>query len=210
MSGEIVPPVAPAPAATPPPPPIPFGEILAIGTGEGALRLPISGVAFSVTYGAKRKVTEKVADGDDDATATDGGREVRTIKMKFSWKDHHLVNARAKAIVLALDPSRKDPGQPPAWAHERNGLDLAALKNVRNVVVKEANGPDQAPGSGINTYEVTADSWSKTTTKGKSKTKEGKKFVLGSEIEPPQGGLPPGFHRERGAPGPAKPGVPKP
>ncbi len=179
MSAEII---EPAPKAPPPPPTILVGEILAIGTGKDALRFPMAGVSFVVTYGSKRKVTEKAADGDDDATAVDGGREVRTITVKFSWTDRAAVNARAKAIVLALDPSRKDPGSPPAWAHERNGLDLAALKNVRNVICKEAKGPDQAQGSGINTYEVTLDSWCRVT-KGKAKTEDGKKFVLGSDVE---------------------------
>ena len=174
MSGEII---EPAPKAPPPPPTVSVGEILAIGSLKVHL---IKGVAFAVDYEAARKVTKKVADGDDDATTVDGGREVRTITVKMSWKDTAEANKLAKPILLGLDPSRKDTGNPPAWAHERNGLDLAALKNVRNVVVEKAKGPNCAPGSGVNIYELTLSSQSKST-KGTAKTEQGSGFVLGSE-----------------------------
>lgn len=154
-----------------------MSEILAIGD----LRFPLSEIAFDVKYVSKRKLTEKVADGDDDATAVDGGREVRTITLKVTWPDRTDVNVRAAVIVQTLDPSAKDMGSPPPWAHTRNGLDLAALKNVRNVIVKEAKGPDTDPATRVTTYEVTLDSWSKTTKKT-AKTEAGKKFVLGSEL----------------------------
>jgi hypothetical protein len=148
-----------------------MGETLSIGP----LSFPMAEVGFLVTYDAERKLTEKEADGDDDATAVDGGRKVRKITVKFTWPDRPDVNTRAAVIVATLDPSQKDPPPPPPWAHERNGLDLGTLKNTRNVIVKKAKGPDLKEGAGINTYDVEFDSWSKTT-KGTATTETGNKF----------------------------------
>lgn len=166
--------VAPAPAA---PPAIPVGS-----TGEtlviGSLAISsIPGVSFVVEYGAKRKITEKAADGDDDATAVDGGREVRSVTIKLSWASTPAAMKRGIAIVQAFDPSQRNPPAPPAWAHTRHGVDLGAAVNVRNIVVKSSKGPNTAAGSGVETYELTCDSWAPTTPKT-AKTEKGQKFTL--------------------------------
>ncbi len=170
----------------------------------GDLKLPIAEINFVVKYKSARKVTKAVAQGDDDATATDGGRQVREVTIKFTWPDRAEVNQRAKPLIERLDPSKMDKDDPPSFAHERNGLDLAAAKHVNAILVEDASGPDlTAEGSGINVYELKCTSWHKVT-KGTGKTPDGSKgFVLGSEHQVVNGSQ---VTAKRG-PGAAKPSV---
>lgn len=137
-----------------------MSEILAIGS----VQLDDSSndeIAFVVTYKSSRKVETKAGDGDDDGTTTRKGREPRDITIKLSWPDREEVNARAAEIIKQLDACNVAEGDPPAYAHERNGLDFSSLKSVRNIEIKETKGPDSVAGSGVNTYEISAVSWVK-------------------------------------------------
>lgn len=136
--------------------------VLAIGEFQFTLhddgRHEPEGIAWSVEIGSRRKVDEKVADKDDDALATDKGREVRSVTIKLSCNDDPESLARLGPIVEKLDPSQAKPGNPPAFAYERHGLDIAKAKNVRAILIKEAKGPNVSD-AGVVSYEITASSW---------------------------------------------------
>lgn len=139
------------------------------------------GFGWSVDIESSRKVDEKVGEKEDDATLTDKGREVRKVTIKITWNDGFESSSAAADIVAALDPSNPKPGDPPAFAYVRNGLNLGKLKNVKAIKVKSAKGPNVAD-TGVVTYELTCSSWAKPKpSAGAGTPKDAKKFVLGSE-----------------------------
>ena len=129
----------------------------------GALKLDEDGadeVAFKVEIGSARKVDVKAGDGDDDGVTTRKGREVRDIKIELSWPDRASANKRGAEIVKVLDASRADPGDPPSFGYERNGLDLSELKSVRAIEIKKTEGPN-VNDKGVNVYKIESVSWVK-------------------------------------------------
>lgn len=147
--------------------------------GERTPRL----LSWSVEIGSKRKVQEKVADKDDDATATDQGREVRPVKITFTWPNTFQGNALADPILEKLDPSNPKPGDPPAFAYWMNGLDIAKRKNVRAILIKEADGPNP-DDAGKMTYKLTCSSWTKPRPSPGAGTKKGtQKFVEAGQTQ---------------------------
>lgn len=164
------------------------------------------GITWKVTISSSRKVDKKVADKDDDATVTDKGREVREVVLELSWRADTESSKIATPIVEALDPSNPKPGDPPAFAYEHEGLDIAKLKNTRAVKWEKADGPNPDDASGKVIFKLTGSSWTKPKpsagagTPGKSKG-----FVLASETGKVYGT---NTLTVKG-PQPAKPGVPK-
>jgi hypothetical protein len=116
------------------------------------------GIKWDVKIGSARKVDKKTGEKEDDAQTTDKGREARDVKITFSWADTEAANALADPIVEKLDPSNPKPGNPPDFAYERNGMDIAKRKNVRAIKIEKAQGPD-ADDAGKVTYEITASSF---------------------------------------------------
>lgn len=148
------------------------------------------GIAWSVEIGSKRKVDEKVAEKDDDAHATDKGREVRSVTIKLSCNDDPESLARLGPIIEKLDPSQAKPGNPPAFAYERHGFDIAKAKNVRAILIKEAKGPNVAD-TGVVSYEITASSWAQPKpSPGAGTPKDSQKFVLNTVAVQNFGGIP--------------------
>ena len=118
-------------------------------------------LSFSATYKSKRKIDEKESSGAGDATATDKGRGVRDVSLKLSWPDRPSLNRGFSPIIKALDPGGPKGGKPFDWAHDRNGLDMGDIKQVRAVLIKDCDGPNVEPGSGVVTCEFALDSWVK-------------------------------------------------
>jgi hypothetical protein len=168
------------------------------------------GIGWSVEISSSRKVDKKAGEKEDDASVTDKGREARDVTAKFSWGDTEEANARARVIVEKLDPSNPKPGDPPAFAFERNGLDVAKLKNVRAIKWEKAKGPnfDEA---GVVTYELTGASWTKPKpSAGAGTPGQAKKFVQpGAKVEG-FGGIPGNVVTFPPVVPVAKPGAPKP
>ncbi len=139
-------------------------RVLAIGdftfTVDDEGLITPAGIAWSVEIDSSRKLDKKAGEKEDDASVTDKGREARSVKVKFTWGNDTESNARMSPIIEKLDPSNPKPGDPPAFAYEEEGLDLAKLKGVRALKVEKAKGPN-CDDKGVMTYEVDGCSWNK-------------------------------------------------
>jgi len=141
-------------------------------------------VAYVVEYTSKRNIDKKASQGKDDAVATDKGRHVRDVTLTVSWPDIERLNLMMAPVVTDWDPAGDKGGKPFQWTHERNGLDMGAVKSVRAVIFEEAEGPNVEAGSGTNIVKYKLTSWVKpSAAPGAAKTadeKDKEKSIVGT------------------------------